>query len=111
MLEWSVEIERDWAWKPGAYGKGIEKVLDAETRDELAGTYAGMDAAEIWKALFRTSGLFRRMAIKVAASLGYEYPHDLDRRVIIYLQAVEKLDRGTTCAGELARLLGEAYSS
>jgi len=110
MLEWSIEIDRNWSWKPGAYGKGLKKVLDSETYNELASTYAGGDLKELWEALFRTTALFGKIAIKVAAGLGYEYLHDLDKRVTLYLRTVERLDRQTTDREELARRLREGYA-
>jgi len=109
MLEWAIEIERGWSWRPGIYGKGIEKELDAESRRELADSYAGADPADVWRALFCTAALFRKTAIKVAAALGYEYPHDLDRRVRAYLRTIERLDRRTVSREALAGLLSEAY--
>jgi hypothetical protein len=65
MLEWLVELDRDWAWKPGAYGRGIERELPPDVAAELeaaAGSYE------------RTVGLFRRVARVVGERLGYAYP-------------------------------------
>jgi aminoglycoside 6-adenylyltransferase len=109
MLEWSIEIDRDWTWRPGLLGKGLKKVLDPETYAELAATYVGGDIDDLWDSLFRTTALFRKTAMKVGEGLGYEYLHDLDRRVTIYLQAVRELDPGATSTNELAGLLRDRY--
>ena len=107
MLEWSVEIERNWSWKTGIRGKGLDEVLDAETHRELVAACGGGRIKELWEALFATISLFRKTAVRVAENLGYEYPHDLDARVTAYHRTISKLDPGLTCREELARLLKE----
>lgn len=90
MLEWRVELDHDWSLKTGALGKGLKKRLPPEIWSELEGTYAGAGIEENWEALFKTIALFRRVAITVADHLGYEYPFDLDQRVMAYLQQVKQ---------------------
>lgn len=110
MVEWWIEIGRDWRWRPGVLGKGLKKVLDPETYQELAATHGGGEVGDVWEALFRTAALFRKTAIRVGESLGYEYPNDLDRRVTVYLETVRQLDR-TATREDLARLLKEGYQA
>ncbi len=88
MLEWSVAADRDWAFVPGVYGRGLERHLGREILDELAATYPGHTADEIWSALFGLTDLFRRLASDVAAALGYAYPQELDERMTSYLAEV-----------------------
>ena len=109
MLEWTIEIERGWNWRPGHYGRDIKKALDPETYRELAEIYGGGDIEELWESLFRTTALFRKVAIRVGEALGYEYLHDLDRRVTIYHETVRKLDRNTTSTEDLAKALKDSY--
>ncbi len=108
-LEWSVEIERNWSWKTGILGKRLDKVLDPETHQELVAACGGGRIEELWKAMFATISLFRKTAVGVAESLGYEYPHDLDARVTAYHRTISKLDPHLACRKELARLLKESY--
>jgi aminoglycoside 6-adenylyltransferase len=96
MLEWRIAIEHDWAFKPGAYGKGLKRHLDPETWQELESTYVGAGEVENWEALFGIIDLYRRIAIEVGEHLGYHYPHELDDRTMAYLQKVRDLDRGAT---------------
>ena len=110
MLEWWIEIGREWTWRPGPRGKSLKKVLDAETYDELAATYSAGDIDGIWEAFFRTTALFRKVAIKVGDSLGYEYLYDLDERVTIYLETVRQLDPAAS-RDDLALLLAERYGA
>jgi len=93
LLEWRIEIDHNWSWKPGATGRGLKKLLPSDTWSEFASTYVGEDLNENWDALFKTTGLFRRVAIEVGNALGYSYPYDLDDRVTRYLQDIRDLER------------------
>lgn len=81
MLEWRVECDHDWSLPVGINGKGLMTRLLRDVRDDLEGTYAGIDVEANRKAMFRMIGLFRRVAREVGESLGYAYPEDLDARV------------------------------
>lgn len=76
MLEWLVETERDWAWKPGAYGRGIERELPPRIVAELDAAAGSFE---------RTVELFRRVSREVGARLGYEYPQRADDAVSAYV--------------------------
>jgi len=108
LLEWSIEIERGWNWKPGHYGRGLLKALDPDTRRELIDSYAGGEIEELWESFFRTMGLFRKIAIRVGEHLGYAYLHDLDARVTAYHQTVRNLDKDAS-REELAAMLRKSY--
>ena len=89
MLEWRIETDHGWALRPGAYGRGLKRHLDAETWRELEDTFAGAEIGDNWRALFATTHLFRRVALEVAGRLGFTYPHDLDARMTSHLREVE----------------------
>ena len=90
MLEWRMERDHAWAAPAGALGRGLKRRLPPDIWSQLERTYVGADIAENWEALFQTIALFRRAATEVAGHLGYVYPHDLDRRVMVYLQKVKR---------------------
>lgn len=92
MLELQMEIGNNWTVKPGAYGRGLKKLVRPEIWSKLEDTYVGAKIKDNWDALFATIDLFRESAIEVASHLGYKYPNDLDKRVIEYLQNVKHLD-------------------
>ena len=96
MLEWLVELDRDWAWKPGAYGRGLERALPDDLRQELEATYVGAGVDENWQALFRTVALFRRVARDVGETLGFDYPQDVDDGVTAHLERVRALEPNRT---------------
>jgi aminoglycoside 6-adenylyltransferase len=93
LLEWRIEIDHNWSWKPGAVGSGLKKHLDSRTWSEFASTYVGEEINENWDALFKTTALFRRVAMEVGDALGYRYPSDLDERVTSYLQSIRNLEQ------------------
>lgn len=91
MLEWRIASEHGWSWKPGAYGKGLKKVLGAELWAELEGTYTGADLEENRRAFYHTIELFRSVARAVGERLGYTYPQEMDRRCLVYYSRIEHL--------------------
>jgi aminoglycoside 6-adenylyltransferase len=91
FLEWRIELDRDWSLRPGAYGRGLERLLPPDLRDELASTYVGAGVEDNWNALFRTTALFRRVATEVGDALGYRYPQEIDDAVTEQLRAVRSL--------------------
>jgi aminoglycoside 6-adenylyltransferase len=76
MLEWWIETERDWKWKPGAHGRGIERELPRDVAAELTAAHGSFD---------RTVALFRRAALHVGDALGYAYPQYADDAVSAYV--------------------------
>jgi aminoglycoside 6-adenylyltransferase len=89
MLEWKMGLDYDWSVPVGALGKGLKKRLPPDLWSQLEETYVGGDLSENWEALFRTMALYRRVAIEVGERLGYQYPLELDERVIAYVQKMK----------------------
>jgi aminoglycoside 6-adenylyltransferase len=96
MLEWRMEIDHNWSLKTGALGKGLKKHLPPAVWAEFEQTFARADINENWDAMFKTIDLFRKVALEVAAHLGYTYPETLHREMVEYFQKVRTLDRGAT---------------
>ena len=93
VLEWRIELDHHWSWKPGAVGRGLKQHLDQRTWNEFASTFVGAGIEENWQALFQTTALFRRVAREVGEALGYRYPAELDERVTRYLHRIRNLER------------------
>jgi len=91
LLEWRIELDHDWSIKPGAYGRGLERLLPSTVWTDLAATYVGPDPEANWEALFRLSALFRRVAAEVGEALGFTYPLQVDEAVSAYLDEVRHL--------------------
>jgi aminoglycoside 6-adenylyltransferase len=93
MLEWRMEIAHGWSVKPGANGRGLKRHVEPAIWAALERTYVGAGIAENWAALFQTIELFRSVAIDVGGQLGHMYPHDMDQRVVAYVQKLQAFDR------------------
>jgi aminoglycoside 6-adenylyltransferase len=93
MLEWMIELEHDWSFRPGVFGRGLERLLPPDVSSDLAATYVGADVEENWAALFRTIDLFRRVAVEVGEALGYSYAQDVEDKVTAYLTRVRDLPK------------------
>jgi aminoglycoside 6-adenylyltransferase len=91
FLEWRIELDHDWSLRPGAYGRGLERLLPADLAAELEATYVGTSIDENWEALFRTVALFRRVAKEVGKTLGHPYHEEADALMTAHLEAVRRL--------------------
>ena len=91
VLEWRIEIDHEWSLRPGASGKGLKKLLSPQVYRSLEQTYVGPGIEDNWTALFDTIALFRKVAMEVADHLGYQYPRELNDRVVVYLRSVRAL--------------------
>lgn len=91
MLEWRIELDHNWSWKPGPAGKGLKQYLPPDLWAELEKTWVGEGIEENWAALFAMTALFRRVASEVASALGYTYPSVLDQGVTAYLEKTHNL--------------------
>lgn len=70
LLEWRIELDHNWSWKPGVLGRGLKQQLDRRTWDEFASTFVGPSLEENWQALFQTTALLRRVALEVGGGAG-----------------------------------------
>ena len=91
VLEWLIEIENDWSVKPGAYGRGLERLSPPDLAVELAATYTGPAVEDNWEALFRTAAFFRKIARCAGDAFGYTYPQEVDDGVTRHLERVRDL--------------------
>lgn len=90
MLEWKIGLDTNWSVPVGSLGKGLKKRLSPEIWSQLMDCYTGAEAPENWRALFNTLNLFRQVAMEVGQKLGYVYPVDLDQRVTIFVENMQK---------------------
>jgi aminoglycoside 6-adenylyltransferase len=98
MLEWWVECDHDWAWKPGSLGKGLKAQVPSEVWTAFEATFVGHEESANWGALFAMMKLFGQIAREVAASLGFRYPQDLHDRVVLH---VPRMRDGAFASGPL----------
>ena len=95
-----------WSVPTGFLGRGLKTALPPEIWSQLESTYVGAGIEENWDALFRTLALFRRVAVEVAAQLGYVYPYEMDQRVVAYAQEVKGVERAVSAWAGLTGWMG-----
>ena len=91
LLEWRVEVNHGWSRSIGSLGKGLEKYLPADLWAEFEETFAGARLDENWQALEKIMIFFRRVAVEVGESLGFEYPQHVHERVSDYVEQIRKM--------------------
>jgi hypothetical protein len=91
MLEWRIELDHGWNWKPGVLGRGLKHALPPDLWSALERTYTGPGIEDNWETLLEIVMLFRRVAQEVGQTLRYDYPQDLDRGVSAYLEEARHL--------------------
>jgi aminoglycoside 6-adenylyltransferase len=96
MLRWHIGVKTRFACNPGKFGKYFQRYLEPELWNKLESTYADAGYDHTWEALISMCQLFTTIAVPLAAHLGFEYPHDDDRRVSAHLQHVRHLPRTAT---------------
>lgn len=79
MLEWYVQVDRQWEQTVGVRGSGLRWLLDPADRETLDATYAGASLRGHGKALDAIIELFSDAARAVGRDLGYNYPMTVDR--------------------------------
>lgn len=99
LLEWRVELDHNWALRPGVLGRGLKGYLPGDLWAALETTFPGSALEGHWDALYALVALFRRVALEVGAALGYDYPRALDEQMTLFLAAVRALPPKTVRAG------------
>jgi aminoglycoside 6-adenylyltransferase len=91
LLEWRFEIDHGWSVRPGVHGRNLKSLLPVDTWVELLDTSVGPGIENAWVALWKTTGLFRRVAEEVAKALGFIYPQSTDNQVSAFLKEVQRM--------------------
>jgi aminoglycoside 6-adenylyltransferase len=86
MIKWYIGSQNNWNVNTGAHGKYFEKYLDKETWEEIRQTFASADTEENWIAFFKLFELFTKFARAVSSDLGFNYPAEQEKKLLIYLQ-------------------------
>ena len=93
VVEWHIGVEHNWSANPNKYGRWFKKLVAPDVWTEIEGAFAGPDLEDNWDALFRTTGVFRRLAGQVATALDYTYPADMDEKITGYMLKTRRLPR------------------
>lgn len=93
MLQWDIGIQSGYTADPGKMGKYYEQTLNPDDWELFKKTYSDAKEENIWRSLFVMCNLFRRTAVKVALSCGFQYNHEEDRKVSAYLEHIQTLPK------------------
>ncbi|MFC1954790.1 aminoglycoside 6-adenylyltransferase [Chloroflexota bacterium] len=89
MIEWYIGLQHNWSVNTGLQGRFIKRYLNSKTWAELETTFSDADIENNWQAFFNMITLFRKLAVNVGNSLGYEYPHELDQKITKYCNKIK----------------------
>jgi aminoglycoside 6-adenylyltransferase len=81
MLEWHAGAEKGWESDTWDRGRFLEEWADPRAVNGVREIFGRCDAADTWRALFASMGVFRLLATETAHCLGYRYPLGLDQHV------------------------------
>ena len=90
MVEWYIAAEYDFSVSTGMWGKYFKKYLSIDLYEKYCTTYSDADHANLWQAVFNGCDLFRSLAVKVGAHLGYLYNEKDDEGTMRYLEMMKK---------------------
>lgn len=85
MLEWHTGATEGWEMDTWFSGRFLERWASPSALAELPHTFAHYDEDDVWRALFATMALFRRVAQETAGALEYDYPQDEDQHALAWV--------------------------
>jgi aminoglycoside 6-adenylyltransferase len=73
MVEWHTRATVGWDADVRYGGRFLERWADSRVLTELSHAFSRYDADDVWRALFATATLFRRIAEETAQQLSYDW--------------------------------------
>ena len=95
LVSWHLGMLNGWRNNPGALGKNLKEQLAPQLWSELEVTFAGPDAQDNARAMFKMAEIFGRLASDVADHVGHKYPNEIDRGVTAYLTRIQAMTSRT----------------
>jgi aminoglycoside 6-adenylyltransferase len=89
MLSWHALAVRGPQAELWHLGRYMERWADEQAVKVFPAIFAHYEAADSWRALDVSTGLFRRIAIETAEKLNYEYPMLVDERMSKLVDALQ----------------------
>ncbi|MFW6029705.1 MAG: aminoglycoside 6-adenylyltransferase [Halanaerobiales bacterium] len=93
IIDWHIGYENNWSVETGALGKNYKKLLSKELWNEFEQSYVGGGIRENWKAFFKVTDLFRKVAKDVGQKLGYNYPVQVDQEVMEFCNKIKTMKK------------------
>lgn len=86
MIEWHARATQSPAPDTWHDGRFLEQWADSAVLEDLPGTFASYEEADLWRALQASVRLFRRLAKETAARSELTYPDAGDASVVAFLE-------------------------
>lgn len=96
MIAWWIGMRHDYRVSAGKMGKYFKRYLPPDVWKQYEGTFADGSHEHFWQAIFTACALFRELAVDVAASCSFAYPHRDDANMTAYLERVRHLPPDAT---------------
>ena len=71
-------------------GRFLAEWADPRVLEALPGTFAKYDRDDLWRGLYATLDLLRRVALEIAERWGYVYPATADDRITEWIRSVQR---------------------
>jgi aminoglycoside 6-adenylyltransferase len=85
IMEWYIGMQHDWKIGTNKKGRLFKTCLSPEMWRKVEATFAGSDMEDNWRALFAYADLGSEIGPAIARQLGYEYPLELEQKILAYL--------------------------
>lgn len=93
ILSWKIGIETDFGVSVGKSAKYMYKWLDNAVWRRFLATYGGVNAEEVWDAVFVMCGLFDEFAPVTAEKLGFAYNAEEAANGRLWLERVRAMSK------------------
>ena len=87
-IEWHTGATEGWETDTWYDGRFLECWASMTILAELPDTFAHYREDDVWRALFATPDLFRRVARKIAVQLKYDYPTVEDQHAVVWANRI-----------------------
>ena len=86
MIGWNHAVKMKWNFSPKNDGKNMKSWIEKKIWKELHDCFGRFDKKDCWKALEKTTKLYRKIAIRTAAHLSYKYDQVLDDGIMDFMK-------------------------
>ncbi len=88
VIDWYIGYKNNWDIETGVMGKKYKSLLSEKDWTEFEAIYCGGGMKENLIALERITSLFRRLSIELSQALAYDYPYDVDKKVMSFCREI-----------------------
>lgn len=86
LLTWYIRDLHDWNVSLGAHGKRIKDYVESDIYNQYLSTYSANSLESIPEALLTAKSFVTDIGNRLADSLGYQFPSDIDNKMFKYLE-------------------------